>query len=135
LCDQAAAFLGRLQRATIDDARDRTIHFGLTADGQILSRVVNDGSYSTSGGTTNDPVEDHLFVNGVQIADYTSDENNETQNYDYVSLISTKTVPTASGTGKFYRGSSYGLAGAQTGTSGYDPVNAMTAGISVTEFR
>jgi LysM repeat protein len=64
----------------------------------------------------------------VQIADYTSDNNNETQNYDYVSLISTKTIPSASGTGKFYHGSSYGVAGAETGTSGYDPINAITAG-------
>jgi LysM repeat protein len=65
----------------------------------------------------------------VQIADYTSDENNETQDYDYQSLINTKTVPTASGTGKFYRGSSYGVSGGEFGTSGYDPVNPITAGV------
>jgi YD repeat-containing protein len=121
--------LDRNQRAKIDDARDRDVHFALDSDGKVLSRVVNDGSYSTTDGVNNDPVEYHLYAGGVQIADYTSDENNETQDYDYQSLINTKTVPTASGTGKFYRGSSYGVSGGEFGTSGYDPVNPITAGV------
>jgi YD repeat-containing protein len=115
--------LGRMQRAVIDDGRNRAVDFALDGDGKVLSRVQNDG-------TSNDPAEYHLYVGGVQIANYTNDSNEDTQNYDYQSLITTKTVPTASGSGRFYRGSSFGTAGAETGTSGYDPINAITAGTS-----
>jgi LysM repeat protein len=99
------------------------VHFALNADGQVLSRVQNDG-------TSNDPSEYHLFVSGVQIANYTNDSNEDTQNYDYQSLLVSKESPGASGSGRFYQGSSTGTSGAETGTSGYDPINGITAGTS-----
>jgi YD repeat-containing protein len=119
--------LGRLQRAKIADGKPRDVHFALTSDGQVLSRVQNDGTYSSGGGTSNDPQEYFGYVNGVQIADYTDDNASETQNYDYQSLINSDALP-GTGSGRLYQGSSTGAAGAETGTSGYDPINAITAG-------
>jgi YD repeat-containing protein len=114
--------LGRLQRAFIADGKPRAVHYALNADGQVISSVQNDG-------TSNDPRAYHLFANGVQIAEYTSDANEDLKNYDYQSLVATK-FSNASGSGRFYHGATTGTSGAETGTSGYDPVNALTAGTS-----
>jgi YD repeat-containing protein len=114
--------LGRLQRAFIADGKPRAVHYALNADSQVISSVQNDG-------TSNDPRAYHLFANGVQIAEYTSDANEDLKNYDYQSLVATK-FSNASGSGRFYHGATTGTSGAETGTSGYDPVNALTAGTS-----
>ncbi|HEX5259632.1 MAG TPA: LysM domain-containing protein [Sphingomicrobium sp.] len=113
---------GRLQRAVIDDASNRSVNFALTGDGKVLSSVQNDG-------TSNDPQEYHLFANGVQVADYTNNENAQSQNFDYQTVIANNTVPTATGSGRFWRNSSSGASGGESGTSGYDPVNPITAGV------
>jgi YD repeat-containing protein len=112
--------LGRLQRAFIADGKPRAVHYALNADGQVISCVQNDG-------TSNDPRAYHQFVNGVQIAEYTNDAGEDTRNYDYQQLIYTK-IPAYSGSGRFYHNATTGTAGAETGTSGYDPINAITAG-------
>lgn len=115
--------LGRLQRAVIADGKPRAVNFALDADGHVLSSVQNDG-------TANDPREIHLFASGVQVADDTNNNGAEVQNYDYQALITDKTVPGESGSGRFWHGSSYGSAGGEFGTSGYDPVNQITAGVA-----
>ncbi len=53
------------------------------------------------------------------------------RNYDYNQLILDK-ASVASGSGDFWHGATTGTAGVEGGTSGYDPLNAITAGAGQT---
>ncbi len=119
--DQYYDGLGRLQRAIIVDGKPRAVHYALNADGLVVQRFQNDN-------TSNDPSEVHRFVSGKQIGESTNDTYEDTRNYDYQTLISDKTS-SASGTGRFYHGATTAVAGGEFGTSGYDPVNAITSGV------
>ena len=98
------------------------MHYALNSDGEVVMRAQSDNS-------SNDPDEVHRYVGGVQVADYTNDNNSELQNYDYQALITDKTS-SATGTGRFWHGATAGTSGGEFGTSGYDPINAITAGTS-----
>lgn len=100
------------------------MHFALAPDDQVLGRVVNDG-------TADNPRDYHLFVGGRQIAEYTNNANEDVRNYDYNQLITDK-ASSASGSGDFWHGATTGTAGAEAGTSGYDPINQITAGAGQT---
>lgn len=119
--DQYYDGLGRLQRAFIDDGKDRAVHYALNSDDQVVRRFQNDA-------TSNDPQEYHRFVSGRQVAEYTNDKNEDTRDYDYQKLIGDKTS-NASGSGRYYHGSTTGTAGGEFGTSGFDPVNQINAGV------
>jgi hypothetical protein len=114
--------LGRLQRAFIADGKARAVHFALNADGQVAMS-------NQSNNDTNDPDAVHRFVSGRQIGEYTNDQREDLRNYDYLTLITDKTS-SATGTGRFWHGATIGSSGGEFGTSGYDPINAITAGVS-----
>ena len=98
------------------------MHYALNSDGEVVMRAQSDNS-------SNDPDEVHRYVSTAQVADYTNDNNSELQNYDYQALITDKTS-SATGTGRFWHGATAGTSGGEFGTSGYDPINAITAGTS-----
>ncbi|WP_294122236.1 LysM peptidoglycan-binding domain-containing protein [Sphingomonas sp.] len=111
--------LGRLQRTKINDGINRTVHFAMTADEQILLRDVNNSG-------PNDPEDHHVFVSGRQVAEYTSDDKKNIDNINYKQSIDDH-MSTASGSSKFYHGGA-SVAGAEVGTSTFTPLNPITAG-------
>lgn len=111
--------LGRLQRALINDGINRTVHFAVTADEQILLRDVNNSG-------ANDPEDHHIFINGRQVGEWTSDDGKNIDNLDYETAITNNTLTSTGGT-KFYRGGS-AVAGGEFGTSTFTPFNPLTVG-------
>ncbi len=114
--------LGRLQRTKINDGINRTVHFAITPDEQILLRDVNNSG-------PNDPEDHHLFVSGRQVAEYTTDANKNVHETQYTAAIFEHTS-TSSGSSKFYRGGA-SVMGGEFGTSNFNPLNPITSGSGV----
>lgn len=113
--------LGRLQRVWIDDGINQAVHFAITPDEQILRRDINNSG-------PNDPEDHHHYVNGIQVAEYTSDARKNIHDIDYEMSIYGK-MSTSSGSSKFYQGGA-SVSGGEFGTSNFNPLNPFTAGTS-----